>query len=53
MGYGDAKKMLLEKIDAHFAPAREKRKQLAADLGYVEKVLLEAALVARAERRRQ
>src|SRR5207302_4173924 len=30
MGYGVAKTALLEKIDAHFGPAREKRKQLAA-----------------------
>ena len=29
-GYGEAKKMLLAKIDAYFAPARERRKQLAA-----------------------
>src|SRR4029453_7938825 len=29
-GYGDAKTMLLAKIDATFGPAREKRKQLAA-----------------------
>ena len=32
-GYGDAKKMLLAKIDAHFGPARERRKQLAARPG--------------------
>lgn len=38
-GYGDAKTMLLGKIDAYFAPARERRKQLACDPGYVEEVL--------------
>src|SRR5688500_6314163 len=38
-GYGDAKGMLLAKIDAHFAAAREKRKQLAADPAAVEAVL--------------
>ena len=33
MGYGEAKKMLLEKINAFFGPARERRKQLAAHPG--------------------
>ena len=41
--------MLLEKIDAYFAPFREKRKQLAADSGYVEDVLRDGAKRARAE----
>jgi tryptophanyl-tRNA synthetase len=50
-GYGDAKKMLLAKIDAYFAPAREKRKQLAADPVYVERVLRAGAVKARAEAR--
>src|SRR5207253_907860 len=49
MGYGEAKKMLLEKINAHFAPAREKRKQLAANPDYVEDVLRRGAAKARAE----
>ncbi|MFL5330148.1 MAG: tryptophan--tRNA ligase [Gemmataceae bacterium] len=49
LGYGDAKKMLLEKIDAHFAEARAKRKQLAADLSYVEQVLRDGAAKARGE----
>src|SRR5437868_7644651 len=31
MGYGEAKHMLLAKIDEQFGPARERRKQLAAD----------------------
>src|SRR5207249_3939940 len=38
MGYGEAKQMLLAKIDEHFAAAREKRKQLAADPATVEEV---------------
>src|SRR5262249_5135921 len=29
IGYGDAKKLLLAKIDPYFAPAREKRRELA------------------------
>lgn len=49
MGYGEAKKLLLEKINAYFSPARERRKQLAADLGYVEEVLKRGAQQARAE----
>lgn len=47
-GYGDAKKMLLGKIDAYFATARERRKQLARDPGYVEEVLTAGAKRARA-----
>jgi tryptophanyl-tRNA synthetase len=38
-GYGEAKKMLVEKIDAHFGEARAKRKELAADPATVERVL--------------
>ena len=38
-GYGHAKKLLLGKIDAHFAQARERRKKLERDPGYVEEVL--------------
>jgi tryptophanyl-tRNA synthetase len=51
MGYGEAKKMLLEKIDAYFAPSRARRKQLAADPAYVEAVLRKGAEKARAEAR--
>jgi tryptophanyl-tRNA synthetase len=51
-GYGDAKGMLLAKIDAKFGPARERRKQLAADPAYVEGVLRDGARKARAEARR-
>jgi len=46
-GYGDAKALLLAKIDAHFAAARERRKQLASDPGYVEEVLQAGAKRAR------
>src|SRR5215472_2188495 len=49
MGYGEAKKMLLEKIDAYFGPARERRKQLAANKDQVEEVLRRGAQRARAE----
>src|SRR5438105_15565423 len=49
MGYGEAKKMLLAKLDAYFAPFRAKRKQLAGDPGAVEEVLRRGAARARAE----
>jgi tryptophanyl-tRNA synthetase len=49
MGYGEAKQQLLAKIDEHFGPFREKRKQLAADPAYVEGVLRQGAAKARAE----
>jgi tryptophanyl-tRNA synthetase len=49
MGYGAAKDLLLEKIDAYFAPARAKRKELAANPEYVEEVLRMGAQRARAE----
>ncbi len=51
MGYGEAKKMLLEKINTYFAPARERRKHLAAHPEEVEAVLLRGAQRARAEAR--
>ncbi|AWM37980.1 Tryptophan--tRNA ligase [Gemmata obscuriglobus] len=47
-GYGDAKTLLLAKIDSYFAAARERRKQLARDPGYVEEVLTAGARKARA-----
>lgn len=46
-GYGDAKQMLLAKIDAMFGPARERRKALAADPAAVERVMQEGARKAR------
>jgi tryptophanyl-tRNA synthetase len=49
MGYGDAKKLLLEKIDAAFGPARHKRAELAAKPAYVDGVLRDGAAKARAE----
>ncbi|MBY0525756.1 MAG: tryptophan--tRNA ligase [Gemmataceae bacterium] len=49
MGYGDAKKLLLEKINGYFGPAREKRKELAAHPDDVEDVLRDGAKRARAE----
>jgi tryptophanyl-tRNA synthetase len=49
LGYGTAKEMLLEKIDAHFGPARKRRKQLAEDPNAAEEVLRHGAQRARAE----
>lgn len=49
MGYGEAKKGLLAKIDAYFASARAKRKELAGNPDYVEGVLRKGAQRARAE----
>ncbi len=49
MGYGEAKTLLLEKINERFDAARQKRKQLAADPDYVEGVLASGARRARAE----
>ena len=42
-GYGDSKKMLLDKINAYFAPFRQKRKELAANPEHVEEVLRNGA----------
>ena len=39
MGYGHAKMELLDKINAHFAPMREKRRELQENMDYVEDVL--------------
>ncbi|WP_372807707.1 tryptophan--tRNA ligase [Pontiella sp.] len=39
LGYGHAKLELLEKINEHFAPLREKRRELAGNMDYVEDVL--------------
>jgi tryptophanyl-tRNA synthetase len=46
-GYGNAKKELFAKIDAYFAPARERRKQLERDPGKVEEALVAGAKRAR------
>ncbi len=48
-GYGDAKTLLLKKIDAFFADARQRRKELAADPARVETILQAGAAKARAE----
>jgi tryptophanyl-tRNA synthetase len=47
-GYGAAKKALLAKIDAYFAPARERRKLLVRNPGLVEEALTAGAQRARA-----
>lgn len=47
MGYGDAKKSLLEVIERVLGPARERRQELEADRDYVEDVLVAAGEGAR------
>ncbi len=47
MGYGTAKKELAELLEAHFAPMRAKREELAANPDYVESVLQKGAEKAR------
>lgn len=47
-GYGEAKKLLLEKILDYFGPFRKKRIELQKDLGYVDDVLKIGAQKARA-----
>ena len=47
-GYGDAKKMLLEKVFEHFEPYRKKREELSKNLDYVREVLQKGAEKARA-----
>lgn len=49
MGYGEAKQLLLAKIDAYFSPFRERRKRLAQDPDHVEGVLRQGARRAREE----
>ena len=49
MSYGEAKQALLEKIDGHFGPAREERRQLAQHPDHVEEVLRRGTQHARAE----
>jgi tryptophanyl-tRNA synthetase len=51
LGYGEVKKLLLARIDAHFGPFRERRKELAKDEGYVEDVLKDGAHRAREQAR--
>ena len=56
LGYGDLKKALFEHYWTHFAPARARRAELAANLDHVEAVLRDgaerAAVVARATLKR-
>lgn len=49
MGYGDAKKILLEKLLDYFGPARKKRIELQKDLSYVKSVLKKGAQRAQTE----
>jgi tryptophanyl-tRNA synthetase len=49
MGYGEAKQALLEKIESYFAPARQRRKELAKDPSTAEDVLRDGARRARIE----
>ena len=48
MGYGHAKTELLEKINEHFSPMRQKRAELANDMDFVEDVLRQGAEKAQA-----
>src|SRR6266849_6746708 len=48
LGYGDLKKALFEHYWHYFASPRERRKELAANLDYVNKVLADGAAHARA-----
>lgn len=48
MGYGEIKKRLLQLIDEHFAPFRERRRELEKDPDYVMDVLREGGKRARA-----
>jgi tryptophanyl-tRNA synthetase len=47
LGYGDLKKALFEHYWSYFAPARARRAELSADLGYVDQVLRDGAVRAR------
>lgn len=49
IGYGQAKKLLLAKIEEYFAPAREKRRDLAKNMDTVEDILRDGARKARTE----
>ncbi len=47
MGYGDAKQALYESAVEYFAPARERREELAADPATVQDILRDGAIAAR------
>lgn len=48
VGYGDFKKRLFAAVWEYFAPFRARRNEIEADSGYVDKVLAEGAIKARA-----
>jgi len=48
-GYGDAKKLLLQKITDYFNPFRKKRIELSENLDYIDVVLEKGAIKARKE----
>lgn len=48
IGYGEFKKRLLQAMNDHFAPFRERREAITADPAYVDRVLAEGAEKARA-----
>jgi tryptophanyl-tRNA synthetase len=50
-GYGQAKKALADRLEAHFAPMRRRREELAREPDRVEAVLRRGAERARAEAR--
>lgn len=49
LGYGEVKKALFEKFEAHFTPFRKKREELQKNIDHVEAVLRKGAERARAE----
>jgi len=51
-GYGQAKEMLLEKIENYFRPARQRRAELSQQPEVLERVLRQGAERARAEARK-
>ncbi|MBD3269953.1 tryptophan--tRNA ligase [Candidatus Peregrinibacteria bacterium] len=52
-GYGDAKKLLLNKLLEYFGPFREKRIELEKNMSYIEDVLREGANKARVKAQKQ
>ena len=52
IGFGGAKKLLKERIEAYFAPFRDKRKELAARPDTIEDILRDGAKRARIETQR-
>jgi tryptophanyl-tRNA synthetase len=49
LGYGEVKKALFEKFEAHFTPLRKKREELQKNMDHVQAVLRQGAERARAE----